>query len=761
MNKGLETMESVSPDVESTSREKRDKVRHYLEGIEKREESYFRLAMDSGFYADPDGIDPIRLLPENLRDQLLGKFKFQDPPLFINQSNEEGPLPPEVDKDIFSEDSDALITPGVLHYERGSASVTYLPSSIETRLKLKKDRASARFRITSEPGDSNKPMLGVDIETARGKPIVSIPRELKHDLLDRSVEVLPDNNKSRAYFSFLKNPLAYITSFQSVNWAPEARKEIETRLIGFWEETFRKLRNPSYPHFYPGQMAEKIPGLAVEIFSRAIDAAKKHEYAGVVASPVHFHDAEFLEKQGFRFEKQGDGDRLALLKIALRQVDKNRSTEASQRASAEGLPHFEIEKEAERSLLTPQERSWIVVLNSLRNKDLIPNEYNLGAIAYQFVRHALEMNERHLAELNTWERYPGDRNSKELDRMCGQFARLNWDKLKQELPNMSDSERALNLAQLKVIFSPLLIEQLEKQNEIFRRYLQILQEDGGFLEFPQTYAYSRDEESLMSRMTLYFNAKEETPKHVQDRFDELIEDEIITGDTLNPGDSYLAEFIDTKERMSPYIVVYHMYDKNGFVAQKDGSLEERKNVEHFYDVKRYIEALGLKTRVEKAVGNVRNPGPNRPYGWRSEEPSVWTDELHGIEHSEQNVLVISCSNIAELERVAEYLHKVGYKTEEDEKGTNPSWYVPDIRILGFPAADVKSLPENSPLKQYFAEAVLHAQKGKYDGWASTLAHETHRLVSGFQHIPVIVHGAMSSFIKKDEDKLGAYEFVGR
>lgn len=53
--------------------EKRNAVGIYLEGIEKREESIYRLG-DNNEFTDPDGIDVVKLLPGNIKQVLFGDF---------------------------------------------------------------------------------------------------------------------------------------------------------------------------------------------------------------------------------------------------------------------------------------------------------------------------------------------------------------------------------------------------------------------------------------------------------------------------------------------------------------------------------------------------------------------------------------------------------------------------------------------------------------------------------------------------------------
>src|SRR3989344_783506 len=113
--------------------------------------------------------------------------------------------------------------------------------------------------------------------------------------------------------------------------------------------------------------------------------------------------------------------------------------------------------------------------------------------------------------------------------------------------------------------------------------------------------------------------------------------------------------------------------------------------------------MGSRTHIEKAYGNVRNPGPNAPLGWQSEEPSVWTDDLKGIERSSQNILVIECEKLDEVKKVSEYLHSVGNKNKENATQSDPAWYVPDIRIFGLKEEDTV---EN------FKPALLHIKEGR-------------------------------------------------
>ncbi len=106
-----------------------------------------------------------------------------------------------------------------------------------------------------------------------------------------------------------------------------------------------------------------------------------------------------------------------------------------------------------------------------------------------------------------------------------------------------------------------------------------------------------------------------------------------------------------------------------------------------------------------------------------------------------------------FKKATEYLHGIGNKNKENFTHSDPAWHVPDIRIFGVKESEIEIAN--------FKSALLHVKKGEKDGYASTLTHKTHRMISGFKHILVLIHEKMDAFIKKNEEERGEYEFVSQ
>lgn len=722
-NNAVSSEESAaSPDI--SEQDIRRKIENFLQNFEFIEGSVFKLSKDPRFYTDPNGIDPIELLSEDFKSKTLGEFRKHWIPemgpekkkLQVERLAVE--LPDVAKKTTLDFVRYKKCDVVVRHFYRNGAR--YLESFINTQGSA--NIPKIRWTIGVEAGAKGEQLLGFDVETATRESEPG-PEQYTDETGRKTLifDIKRDTGKlpqdlSDEQLVFFFDPIKYADQIYNKNETSRANYT-EAKFLKMWQWAFDDLRDPNNKFkFYPRQMSDKIPGLAVGILSRAIEEAKTHEYSGVAIRPAFFHDAEFLEKQGFKFERPEDAERMAMIKTALRIIDQDRYDAALREGFKAELEHNEAVKRAKSSRLTPQERSWIVVLNSLRNQKKILKEFDL--------LEKLKKESEWLEQL--------------VDSTLYQLRRLDSDPHKAYYSDeiYYDEERLARLT--------------EKQDKL-RKWLKLFSSAGFHLPSEESHKQFWNE----NRMLLRFKGGVETPEQAQEELDNLIANEIVTGNTLYPARGELGKIMESEQKSGPpFYIVYHMYDKNGLVKQSDGKFAARDNVGHFEEVKKEIGVLGLEVRAEKAWGNVRNPGPNQPYGWESEEPSVRTDELSGIERSSQNVLVISCDSVEEVKRAAGVLHKISYKETENETGNDPRWFVPDIRIFGLSENDAKKLP-------HYKSALLHTKKGQKDGYASTITHETHRMVSGFKHVPVFIHEAMDGFIAEEEKRVGEYEFVSR
>jgi len=749
--KPVKSAEELEATRSPEEREKRRKIATYLRGIESREESIFRLSPDPRFFTDPSGIDPLDLFPSELRRRNLGNFVGHGEVDVVSGEIEKYPDSrlKEITEEVPRRDAE-LFTSLSLQYKRGIIEVAYhFPGSIECTVFPDDVDPTARWRIWVEETNEKKKLLGLDIQSS-----------LAHEASDEAAKAHGVKEAELDQVKFFRDPHVYIEEVGIDPGSREQTLEREKKFLKYWRAAFGNLHHEyQWLNFYPGQRSEAGAGVGVDILERAIQSAREHGYDGISATPAYFHIAENFEKQGLRFENQEDAERMAMIKMALRAMDEQRYERALEDAFARGLDRDKAHQEAGQSILTPQERSWIVLLNSLRSQEFIPTEFSLKLM----LQEAIQVKEAKITQLLL--------QADEVRRRVGVYATAS----EEEYDALRNSVESKLSPQERLIFSDYgtghwvgmyydnLTLLLLRQRTQLRDWIGRLQKVAR-LDFVSRW----DDHKLVcawdsNKMSLRFEDELKTPEFAQDQIDELIANEVVTGNTLNPPHSYVEELLVQPLRSGPpYTVVYHMYGQNGKVTQEDGSLRERKNVEHFAAIKSHVETvLKRPTRGEKAFGNVRNPGPNRSYGWVTEEPSVWNDELRHIERSEQNALIVSCATLEELERVAQYLHEAGYKEKENETGNDPRWFVPDIRVFGVTRTDVKKLAETSPVRRHLREALLHVKQGRKDGYASTITHETHRMVSGYAYVPVLIHEAMDRFISKGEEQLGEYEFVSR
>ncbi len=784
---------------------KADEKGTFERDIFTREESVYRLDREGRAETDPAGIDPVHLLSENLRKKLLGSF--------IKQDFGDFPYPAQalIDTRDLKSSRDNTSIPAYLHYSHGDIRVRHeYPNSIEAILVTKDtEPISARWRIAAEvprnPGE--KQLLNIDIEAIRGVAYQQSYQGVVYREGRRITPVGVRHEKDRQGYSIGNDPALYLAQLYTLEENPVHIKNGEEDFVALWEKRFGQLRLNENANLYPGQLVHTPTGLSLDIFEGAIAAAETHGYGGITATPDYFHSAEHFEKQGLSFEREEDQIRMDLIKLALRAIDEQRYEEALRDAIARGVSHQESVEFASGKLLTPQERSWIVLLNSVRNQDLIPSEWNLGAIAGTKIADELTQTNARLEEarrnshalhekLNAVppEKRRDPNAYQDVDMAAAEIMNSNTNLQHWMATSMRNAEQELGVdietVQKRMRKNPRRVsedyeeffideELLEELNpsvmDALRDYefylsgrIRTATLELGRLDAWRRLAFEDVGEAnsntfhwAKNRMSFRFEAGAEKPFNTQRSFDNLIGREIITGNTLYQEHGFLGKYIEQKKRPSKYAIVYHMYERDGMVKQPDDTLRKRENQKHFKDIQDHMKRFGFPVKIESALGNVKNPGPNRPLGWQNEEPSTWVDPVDGIERSSQRALTIQCKNISQVETAIDLFNKVGYKEHENETGTDPAWFVPDIRVLGIAEAEYDKLPESSPLRRFSEPAIMHVKKGGRGEYGTTLAHESHRMVAGFTHVPVLIHKTMGSFIRRQEERLGAYQFVSK
>jgi len=735
---------------------KRKEIQEFLEGYNNKEESIFKLSPDERYFTDPRGVDPVKLLPVEFKHKFLGKF--------IRQEFDQYSLP------SLSVDNPTVYfstPPTVLRYQKGSVSVSQnIPFGLDTKVIIEKNKVieinlrdryldgidiekftnQALFNDLSlrkypprfpfgepdkyrnieiyhrgwlyfdESNFTEKKLLHVKIKSLDvsqdklWKFVILGDKRFINDFiqgltqeeqkkLQSLIEVWWDREGllSRPTLkAFLQDP--YFTLFKGYSWVSQYKneEEREKQLIEdqkiflvkwnkIWnliqeykEKELKGEKSEKMPFLpFPGEAAPSIPGLAIEILDNTLNEARKKGYEGISSDPSYFHVAENLKRMGFQFDNKKDEEIFLKIQSSLNALEitrwKNYLAEETNRllkdyqkkglkkSQAKEMAYLEAREKAQNVLLTPQERSWIVLLNSLKDKDLIPEE--------------LKLYER------------DEKGEKKLDQE-GKPIYLSW-------PTR-----------------------------------------------PRRYVW----------MTLPTKKEEEETKEIESAEkigDRLIADYVITGYTLTREKHYLDRILN--QQIKKPTVIYHMYARDSVIETPEGERKPTANKKHLKKVKEAISRLGAKVTEEKGIlGNVKNPGPNRPFGWHK-DPESWVK--NGIEKSWQRVLIITCKDKEELEKVLSFLNKKCW--QENAEAIEGSWLIPDIRIFN---VDPNNLSKE--FQENFKEAILHIKSGK-DGKISTLTTKSHRSLGDYERFPVLIHRAMKEFIRRNELKNGAYEIYSR
>lgn len=741
---------------------KRQEIKKFVENYENKEESIFRFCPDGRFFTDPKGIDPVHLLPSVFKNNNLGKFLSQEfdpyslPSLYTDSPSISFSTPPTR-----------------LIYENGSINVSQnVPFGLETKVIVKRNKLiridlrdrlfdginlekinneflyydwplyksirsgsqpevevegsipeiiSHRWLYSDESNFTEKKLLHVTIQSKdfskdniwrfvatanqRFLPqfISQIGNTTSKTDLDRLMSMIeiwwsPQTPGPHNLIEFLSDP--YLTLFRSETsfykkfslktfkkQAPEDQKDFVEKWNRIWDliqEYKNKEREgqkfevlPFLP--FPGEDAPPIPGLAIEILENVLEEAKKHGYEGISCDPSYFHVAENLRRMGFKFDNKKDEEIFFKIQRSLNALETERwkkfilskTQELTKKYVKEGLKkteakkkaYLEARKEAQQILFTPQERSWIVLLNSVEDKTLIPDEFKL-----------FERDEKGEVKL--------DRDQKPIY--------LSW-------PTKPGRAVWMTLS-------------VKKDN---------IKKEGKQLESAEKIG------------------------------DNLIADYVITGYTLTKEKHYLEKILKGKTQKT--VIVYHMYARDSVVLTPDGEKKHTFNKQHLKQIKSLISQLGVKSTEEKGVlGNVKNPGPNKPFGWYK-DPESWVK--NGIEKSWQRVLVIYCNNNKEAEEVLALLNRKGWQGSEE--ALEGAWIIPDIRVFNLEKDKLsKDLQDN------YKEAILHIKSGN-DGKISTITTRSHRSLDDYIRLPILVHKAMKDFIRQNELKNGAYEVYSR
>jgi len=504
------------------------------------------------------------------------------------------------------------------------------------------------------------------------------------------------SSSPRSLMGFLSDP--YLTLFASHMFDhykkgnPDQLAEDQRNFIEQWKRIWHLLQEyrekqrigqksdvlPFLP--FPGEDAPPIPGLTIEVLNNTLKEAKIHGYEGVSCDPSYFHVAENLARIGFQFDNKKDREIFLKIKQSLDAMEMERwknfltsrkLTDIIKSYQDKDINKLEAKRKAEIQLkeggqdvlFTPQERSWIVLLNSVDDKTLIPNEFKL---------------------------YERDEKGGIKVDQDGNPIYLAWP----TKPNRS-VWMTLPTKKEKTEGDDQIVESAEKLG------------------------------------------------------DNLIADYVITGYTLTKQKHYLDRLL--QEKIKKPIIVYHMYARNSVVVNDDGTKIAKLNKQHLERIKSLISELGVQVIEEKGIlGNVKNPGPNRPFGWEK-DPESWIK--NGIEKSWQRVLVITCDDTQRTKEVLKLLNqKAWYGNAGAVEG---AWIVPDIRIFNF-----KSNQLSEELKDHFKDVILHIKNGN-DGKISTMTTKSHRSLGDYTQMPILVHKSMKEFIRQNEEKNGAYEIYSR
>lgn len=162
-------------------------------------------------------------------------------------------------------------------------------------------------------------------------------------------------------------------------------------------------------------------------------------------------------------------------------------------------------------------------------------------------------------------------------------------------------------------------------------------------------------------MTLYVDESAEliSKENGEKTGDELIADNTVTGytylaNTKNQNQPSQLESLIDKKSNEPTIV-YHMYAND---------TKQNNYSRHISIVKKALSQFNVEVTEEKNIlGNVKNPGPNRPFGWETDEAAYVEN---GIEKSQQTILIIKCQDIKKLNLVLEYLNSHTWKKDETD-----------------------------------------------------------------------------------------------